>query len=98
MWTGGIIIFLTIIISILTGLYSDYYFCNDYRINLKEEINIKPIPGSTITDEQKDYVKTMEIIMLCNNTKSNIYISYLIIIIGISLLVSGFITEKIKVK
>ena len=94
MWAGGIIIALTIIVSGLSGLYSDYSFCKNIEKASLEDIRNMPTQETTITAFPSDYLKNFEIRMKCNSVSNNIFMSYLTIIIGVALVVGGFITRK----
>ena len=94
MWAGGIIIVLTLIASGLSGLYSDYFFCRDFDKNALSNPQNLPAQETTITAIPSDYLKNFEIRMKCSSVDNNIFMSYLTIIIGVALVVGGFVTRK----
>ena len=88
MWAGGIIVVATVILSLISGLYAEYFSC------VKYEDEQKDIPyglEGTTTEANIEYLEHVEKRILCNNIESNIYLSYLVLILGIGLLVGGWI-------
>jgi len=84
MWTGGIIIILVITLSSFLGLYVDSMECSNKNFT---NVQFENLNSATITNNE-----TFQRIQ-CNNIQSNLFLSYLVLIIGIAMLVAGFITR-----
>ncbi|MGM5488840.1 MAG: hypothetical protein ACQESG_07875 [Nanobdellota archaeon] len=96
MWSGGIIVVLVISLSALSGLYSDYLYCRNHQSELRQEVEDRPVSEETMSEGYVDYMKTMEIRRICSTVDSNIFNSHLVIIIGVALLVGGFVTHRLE--
>ena len=89
--SGWALIILTMLVSIMIGLYNDYSMCKDFE---KPMILIKPEPDSTNTPYQAFYEHYQAKIKHCQQVESNIYISYSMIILGVAFLVGGYIIKE----
>ncbi|MBR9691093.1 hypothetical protein GOV08_05410 [Candidatus Woesearchaeota archaeon] len=93
MWAGGTIVVLTIIVSLLSGLLTEAIFCGNFEDTIGDE-QTRLIPGSTTTEEQIKWAENLETKIQCSNVDTKIFLSYITIIIGVSLVLAGYITRK----
>ena len=88
------IIVLTLIISGLMGFYSDYFYCrNVVDIQLKD-IKAPPTPGTSVLKDPDEYARFLDAKLMCNSVRNNIFFSYIVIIISLSMIVAGYITKE----
>lgn len=94
MWAGFMIMVLTLIITSLMGFYSDYFYCRNVVDFELKDIKAPPTPGTSVLKDPEEYARYLDAKLMCNSVRSNIYISYMVIIICLSMIVAGYITRE----
>ena len=94
MWSGLVLVILTVLVTGLSGLYSDYYSCLLFQQANAGNMKILPTPGTSIIGNPAEYMGYLEARLLCSSVNNNIFMSYLAIIIGLSLVIGGYITQE----
>jgi hypothetical protein len=89
MWTGGLIIILTLIILLITGTIIEHIKCQDL-MNFRGKELFMQEPDST---ESIAEIPEMEIIR-CIGIENDIHTGYLVLAIGAAMIVGGYITRK----
>ena len=74
-------------------MYSDYYYCQDYYGDFTNKSYAFPALGETVTEEHTAYIEALHLGMVCSNARSNLYMSFLVIVLGVAFLAGGYITR-----
>lgn len=104
MWSGGLIAILTTLLILVSGSFTDYSKCEPIMdeiisptgdpvpmIHLKENCAKSLVEGQTVFSLERCAQTYVE---QCASLRNNIYISYIVIIVGIALLTGGFLTQR----
>ena len=89
-FSGLVIIFLVVVISGLSGLYSKHFYCKNLY-GFEPAVTNNPDIGPSINTD--DYNKYLETLLECNSVNNNIFISYFFIAIGVAFIAGAYITR-----